>query len=54
LIVEQAAQRRIPAIHADREFVDDGGLMSYSVNYFHLYFRAPIFIDRLSRALVVV
>jgi putative tryptophan/tyrosine transport system substrate-binding protein len=45
-IVELAAQYRLPAIYAAREFVDEGGLMAYSVNYSDLYRRAAIYVDK--------
>jgi putative ABC transport system substrate-binding protein len=38
---------KMPAIYATRELVDDGGLLSYSVNYAHLYFRAASFVDKI-------
>src|SRR5262249_59215242 len=37
LIIEEVARLRIPAIYASREFVDAGGLMTYSVSYPNLY-----------------
>jgi putative ABC transport system substrate-binding protein len=40
LIIDQAARTSIPAIYASKEFVDSGGLMTYSVSYPHLYYRA--------------
>ena len=46
LIAQLAAQYRIPAIYASREFVEDGGLLSYSVSYPDLYLRAAHFVDR--------
>ena len=46
-IVELAAQHRLPAIYATREFVDDGGLMAYSVNYSDLYRRAATYVDKI-------
>ena len=46
MIVQLAAQYRIPAVYASREFVDGGGLFSYSVNYPDLYLRAAHFVDR--------
>jgi putative tryptophan/tyrosine transport system substrate-binding protein len=45
-IVELAAQYRLPAIYATREFIDDGGLMAYSVNYSDLYRRAATYVDK--------
>lgn len=39
-VVEAAAQHRLPAIYAERLFVEAGGLASYGVSYPHLYYRA--------------
>jgi putative ABC transport system substrate-binding protein len=47
LIVDSAAQMKIPAIYASREFVDAGGLMTYSVSYPHLYYRAAGLVDKI-------
>jgi putative ABC transport system substrate-binding protein len=46
-IVDLAARYRLPAIYASREFVDDGGLMTYGVSYPQLYYRAASFIDKI-------
>jgi putative tryptophan/tyrosine transport system substrate-binding protein len=46
-IVELAARHRLPAIYATREFVDEGGLMAYSVNYSDLYRRAATYVDKI-------
>jgi putative ABC transport system substrate-binding protein len=46
-IVELAAQHRLPAIYATREFVDAGGLMAYSVSYSDLYRRAATYVDKI-------
>jgi putative tryptophan/tyrosine transport system substrate-binding protein len=46
-IVELAAQRRLAAIYATREFVDAGGLIAYSVNYADLYRRAATYVDKI-------
>lgn len=45
-IVELAAQWRIPTAYPTREMVEAGGLLSYGVNYPHLYFRAAKLIDK--------
>jgi ABC-type uncharacterized transport system substrate-binding protein len=45
-IVELAAQHRIPTAYPTREMVESGGLLSYGVNYPHLYFRAAGLIDK--------
>jgi hypothetical protein len=34
-------------MYATRELVDEGGLLSYSVDYAHLYFRAATFVDKI-------
>jgi putative tryptophan/tyrosine transport system substrate-binding protein len=47
LIVELAAKHRLPTIYPAREFVDAGGLMSYSVDYAQLYYRAANFVDKI-------
>ncbi len=47
MIVELAARHKLPAIYTEREFVDDGGLMSYGVSYARLYFQAARFVDRI-------
>ena len=41
-IVELAGKYRLPAIYFQKEFVDEGGLMSYGVDYDDLYRRPPI------------
>jgi putative ABC transport system substrate-binding protein len=46
-IVEFAARRRLPAMYSFREFVDAGGLMSYSPSYTDLFRRAAGFVDRI-------
>jgi len=47
LIVGQAERMRMPVIYASREFVDVGGLMTYSVNYPDLYRRAAGLVDKI-------
>ena len=46
-IVELADKYRLPAIYHQKEFVDDGGLMSYGVNYADLYRRAAVYVDKI-------
>ena len=46
-IVELAAQHRVPAIYATREFVDAGGFMASSVSYADLYRRAAAYVDKI-------
>jgi putative tryptophan/tyrosine transport system substrate-binding protein len=46
-IVELAVKHRLPAIYPQKEFVDEGGLMSYGVDYVDLYRRAAVFVDKI-------
>ena len=46
-IVELAANYRLPAIYFQKEFVDEGGLMSYGADYDDLYRRAAIYVDKI-------
>jgi ABC-type uncharacterized transport system substrate-binding protein len=46
-IVELAAKYRFPAVYFQREFVDEGGLMSYGVDYGDLYQRAAVYVDKI-------
>jgi putative tryptophan/tyrosine transport system substrate-binding protein len=46
-IVEFADKYRVPAIYFQKEFVDEGGLMSYGVDYVDLYRRAATFVDKI-------
>jgi len=46
-IVEFAAQNRLPTISAVREFVDDGGLLSYGANNADLYHLAAGYVDKI-------
>lgn len=48
-VAEFAARHRIPAIYAETEFVEVGGLISYGVYYPHLYYRAAGYVDRIFR-----
>ena len=45
--VELAGKYRLPAIYFQKEFVDDGGLMSYGVDYDDLYRRAAGYVDKI-------
>jgi putative ABC transport system substrate-binding protein len=46
--VTNFAQRsRLPSIYAAKEFVDEGGLMSYGASTVDLFRRAAIFVDRI-------
>ena len=46
-IVELAGKYRLPAIYFDKEFVDEGGLMSYGVDYVELNRRAAGYVDKI-------
>lgn len=46
-IVALAAKRRLPAIYGYREFVDDGGLMSYGPDRIDHYRRTAIYVDKI-------
>ena len=46
-IVELAGKYRLPAIYFDKGFVDEGGLMSYGVDYDDLYRRAAVCVDKI-------
>ena len=49
LVAKLAAEHRLPAVYAGREFIDAGGLMAYGVNYPDLYRRAAAFVDKIVR-----
>jgi putative ABC transport system substrate-binding protein len=46
-IIDLAARNRLPASYPSRDFVENGGLMAYAVNYPDLYFRAATFVDKI-------
>jgi putative ABC transport system substrate-binding protein len=46
-IVELAAKSRLPAMYAAREFVEDGGLMSYGSILTDVFRRAATYVDRI-------
>lgn len=48
-IADMATHYRLPAVYPSREFVDQGGLLAYSVSYPDLYFRAAAFVDKIFR-----
>jgi putative ABC transport system substrate-binding protein len=48
-IIDLAARNRLPASYPSRDFVENGGLMAYAVNYPDLYFRAASFVDKILR-----
>ena len=46
-IVELAGKYRLPAIYFQKEFVDEGGLMSYGVDFVDLYRRSAVYVDKI-------
>jgi len=46
-IVELAVKHRLPAIYPEKGYVDEGGLMSYGVDYIDLYRRAAVYVDKI-------
>jgi ABC-type uncharacterized transport system substrate-binding protein len=48
-IVETAGRLRLPSIYGYREFVDDGGLISYGVSITDTYRRSAGYVDRILR-----
>ena len=48
-IIELAAQQRLPAMYEARDFVDDGGLVSYGPDVQESYRRAAAYVDRIFR-----
>src|SRR5262245_40137449 len=47
LVIDLAAQHKPPAFYPSREFVENGGLISYGVSYSDLYFRAASFVSKI-------
>jgi putative ABC transport system substrate-binding protein len=47
LIVDLAAKHRLPAIYGSDEFVYSGGLITYTVSFPHLYYRAATYVDKI-------
>ena len=46
-IAELAVKYRLPAIYPQKEYVDDGGLMSYGNDATDLYRRAAVYVDKI-------
>jgi ABC-type uncharacterized transport system substrate-binding protein len=46
-IVELAVKYRLPAIYFQKEYVDEGGLMSYGADYDDLFRKAAHYVDKI-------
>jgi ABC-type uncharacterized transport system substrate-binding protein len=46
-IAELAVKYRLPAIYFQKEFVDEGGLMSYGADFDDLFRRAAVYVDKI-------
>ena len=46
-IIELATKYRLPAISPEKEFVNEGGLMFYGVDFADLYRRAAVYVDKI-------
>ena len=46
-IVELVGKYRLPAIYSQKEYVDEGGLMSYGADFDDLYRRAAVYVDKI-------
>jgi putative ABC transport system substrate-binding protein len=46
-LVDLAAKHHLPAIYAQRQFVDAGGMVSYGLNTPERYYRAATFVDKI-------
>jgi putative tryptophan/tyrosine transport system substrate-binding protein len=46
-IVELAGKYRLPGIYPTKDYVDEGGLMSYGVDYGDQYRRAAVYVDKI-------
>jgi ABC-type uncharacterized transport system substrate-binding protein len=49
VVVEAANQMHVPTVYGFREFVDDGGLISYGVSIADTYRRAAQYVDKILR-----
>ena len=46
-IVELAGKHRLPAIYFQKEFVDEGGLMSYGADFADLFRKSAQYVDKI-------
>ena len=47
LLAELSAKHKMPVMHASREFVEAGGLISYGVHYPDLYYRSAGYVNKI-------
>jgi putative ABC transport system substrate-binding protein len=48
-IILAAARNNVPAVYNTSDFVRDGGLLSYGVDFVDIYRRAATYVDRILR-----
>jgi len=48
-IILLAANYKLPAMYPSKEFVEDGGLMSYGNEFREIYRRAAVYVDKILR-----
>src|SRR5262249_14177082 len=48
-VIELAARHRLPAMYVAREFVEEGGLMTYGPSQPELFRRAAVYVDKILR-----
>jgi putative ABC transport system substrate-binding protein len=46
-LADLAAKAHLPTMFNGAEYVEAGGLMSYSTNYFHLWRRTAVYVDKI-------
>jgi putative ABC transport system substrate-binding protein len=46
-VVDLAARHKLPAIYAQRQFVDAGGMVSYGLSLPDMYYRAATYVDKI-------
>lgn len=46
-VVELVGKHQLPGIYSQKEFVEEGGLMSYGADFIDLYRRAAVYVDKI-------